>query len=495
TAAVAHDAQDRVQVCLRYVAQDPADIVRDLFVTYAGVPAAFVPLADWQSETGSHLRRVYTALIAEPTSVNKLVSEMVTQAALAIWWDDRSRLLRLHVLRQIETSAVQWGDEAVLAGTLSIKEQPDKRISQVWVYFGMIDPTEDVEDASNYRSLQVTVATDDEADNGSPAIKKIYSRWIPAFGRTIADRLGQVVLARFRVAPRRFTFDLFADQTPLVGGGYRLNAEELQTDMGARDQVPMQITSIGVDPGRQRVEAEELNYAAVDEEDLSNRVIIIDGNAFNLNLRDIHDSLYPTIRVGDTVSFVVNEGVVIGSVTPGAPAVNVGIWPELVPTLDVRGRIAGAGGWGGTGKGGDNNSGGHGNPGGTGLFVRDAIKLTGPGVIAGGGGGGGGGGGDWAGWFGPQRNGGGGGGGAGAVPGGGGGSEAAGPGAAGGLSNGGGGGGGDHVGGSGGGPGGAGGSSSGEFNAPGGAGGWSIDGASFITNAGWVGTLLGVAAN
>ncbi|MGG4603096.1 hypothetical protein ACLPHZ_20365, partial [Alcaligenaceae bacterium Me47] len=44
TQAIEHKAQDRVQVCIRYNGQDPADIIRDLFVNYAGVPAEYIRL-------------------------------------------------------------------------------------------------------------------------------------------------------------------------------------------------------------------------------------------------------------------------------------------------------------------------------------------------------------------------------------------------------------------------------------------------------------------
>jgi hypothetical protein len=105
TEAAEHDAQDRAQLCLHYVGQDPADIIADLFTTYAQVPAEYIPLPAWKAETGAFLRRVYTRLIAEPTAVNKLVSDLIQQGALAVWWDDKDRIIRLQVLRQIATDA------------------------------------------------------------------------------------------------------------------------------------------------------------------------------------------------------------------------------------------------------------------------------------------------------------------------------------------------------------------------------------------------------
>lgn len=129
TEASAHDAQDRVQVCLFYEGEDPADIISDLFENYASVPSSYIPLTSWRAETEAFLRRVYTALIAEPTPVNRLVSELVEQAALAIWWDDRTQRIRLQVLRQIETDAALWDDRTIKENSLTIRDQPKKRWS------------------------------------------------------------------------------------------------------------------------------------------------------------------------------------------------------------------------------------------------------------------------------------------------------------------------------------------------------------------------------
>ena len=63
--------------------EDPADIISDLMQTYALVPASYITLAKGQVETTTYLGQVYSAIIPEPTAVNKLIGEIVEQAALA----------------------------------------------------------------------------------------------------------------------------------------------------------------------------------------------------------------------------------------------------------------------------------------------------------------------------------------------------------------------------------------------------------------------------
>lgn len=392
TVASAHNAQDRVQVCLRYVGQDVADIIYDLLVTYAGIPASWIPLTDWQEETDNFLGTIYTATIAEPTAVDELVSELIEQAALSIWWDDVARLIRLQVLRGIITDVDRFTEDNTLQETLEIREQPGKRISQVYTYFAKINPLLKQDELSNYRSTASLIDEEAEADYGTPAIKKIFSRWIPDLGRTVADRLNEIQIARYRDPPRRFELEVMRENntTPELGRGYRLQAWPLQIDTGEPDDVPVQITRNEARPEKFKLEFEEMLFAAP-ATDLSNRQIIIDSNINNVDLRTAHDSIYPDPESGDVVTCTVNAGVTVGSTETNLKAFDVGSWPSGVSiTLIVRGRIQGRGGDGGSANH-QVFTAGPGLVGGVALYTRYAIDLeVVDGEIFGGGGGGGG---------------------------------------------------------------------------------------------------------
>lgn len=358
TVAVAHDAQDRVQLCLRYAAEDPADIIADLLENYAGVDPAYIPLTSWQNETGSFLQRVYTTTIAEPTGVNALVSELIEQAALAMWWDDINQVIRLQVLRPIASDAASFTPENILQGTLGVKEQPNTRLSQVWTYFGQKNPLKRADEPDNYRSSAVTTDPDAELDYGGAAIKKIYSRWIPAFGRSVATKLNTLILGRFRDPPRRFTFDAwrYSDQeNPILGTGYQLQAWFIQDVDGTLTSTPVQVTRLNPHADRFQCEAEELLFDEANQGDLTNRVIIIDSNVNDVNLRDIHDTLYPDVTGTEspqvTITCIIQAGVIVGSTSVFTPAFDVGDWPVGVNVeILVQGRIQGRGGIGADGS-------------------------------------------------------------------------------------------------------------------------------------------------
>jgi hypothetical protein len=303
-----------------------------------------------------------------------------------------------------------------MAGTLTATEQPDTRMTESWVNFGMRDPTLPLTQLNNYTSVAVTANLQAELDYGAAVIDTINSRWIAAGGRTIAQALGQTRLNRYLTPPRKFTFDIFrfTDQINL-GGGYQLAFWPFQNADGSRATLPIQVTRINPLADRLSIEAQEATFSSTASGVASNpnlHQISLDVSQTNLNLKTVHDSLYSPATSATTVQCTINSGVTIGSTSTALRAFDIGTgWASGV-TINVvnNGVIEGAGGNGG--KGAAQNpppNGADGNAGGTALYTRQAITLTNSGSIWGGGGGGGGGGGNSSG------AGGGGGGGAGAT--------------------------------------------------------------------------------
>jgi hypothetical protein len=108
------------------------------------------------------------------------------------------------VLQPVPSGATVFSEENILRDSLGIKEQPDKRISQVWTYFAQVNPLEDQEDPSNYLSVAATIDGEAETDYGASSIAKIFSRWIAFGGRSIALNLNDIRLSQYRDPPRRF---------------------------------------------------------------------------------------------------------------------------------------------------------------------------------------------------------------------------------------------------------------------------------------------------
>lgn len=407
-----HNADDRVQEVLVYAAQNVANIIADLEINYAGVPPESVPITDWLTETTGFLSTVYSGVIAVPTPVKQLVTELCVQSGLMHYWDDLTNIMRLQVLRQISASATVLDEKIYMLESLTIDEQPGKRVSRALTFFGLINPLEPIDKISNYRSAVLSIDPDAELKYGGgvPAIAKIYSRWIADGGLTVAAKVNELVLQRFGKAPMKITMELMrgALNVPALGGAHMISAKLLQNEYGERILVPAQITSLRADKGKVTVVAEEQRTGVISG--LVDHEVTITSNQNNVNLRTKHDLLFSPAVSGDVVKLIIQTGVVVGSNEPDLYAVDTGTWPAgVIVEIYNNGKIQGAGGKGGRGTnwGGGVAPGQVGEDGGTALRVRHATNYYGStGAIHGGGGGGGGG-------AGTDNNGGGGGGGAG----------------------------------------------------------------------------------
>lgn len=377
-----HEAGARVQLCLPYIGEDPAVIIEDLLTSYAGIDGDHINSTEWQDETGAFLQTLYTTLITEPTGVKKLVTEIIEQAGLAIWWDALEQTIRLQVLRSVPTTAAEFNEEKFLKGSLRTSDQPNKRISEVLVYYGLRDPVKPIDQDDNYRAALLTPDLDAASEYNGTVTRTIKSRWIPFGGAQVAERLSNILLGRYRDPPRKISFDTwrFAADVPELGQGYQLGWTENQDETGAQVLAPIQVTRLLPAPEKYSVEAEEALWTFVGDDpgSLSDRVIVIPSNINDVNLRTMHDSIYPEVTDDDvsaspavTLTVIVNENVIVGSTSTSSPAFDVGDWPVgFQISMELRGRIQGRGG-----NAGNVASEGDGFPGGTALFSRFPIDL------------------------------------------------------------------------------------------------------------------------
>lgn len=407
TTASEHDIGERVQQCTFYNGIDAALILADLIDTYGGIDPSLIPVEDWETETGAFLNAVYTAMIPEPTSVKQLVSEIIEQVGLIVWWSDDPAQVNMQVLRSVGSTADTIDENVILKDTLEFEDQPEKRASQVWTFFGQRNPTRPITEESNYRSAVATVDSETASQEATPAIKKIFSRWIALGGETAAEHLNDVLLARYRIAPRNFMFKLLTGGgfTAAPAIGYRLEASPLQDVLGDRDTIPIQVKSVKSHPEGETITAEEFQ-SSVPVGSLTTDVVTVPTSENNLNLEEIHDQTYPVAEAGDTVICYINSNVVIGSDSPGSPSFEVGTFAAGVTVIIINnGRIVGCGGDSGRGGDGGDRIGGEpgtstedgdngqaGDDGGTAFYTRRTVSLVANEIWGGGGGGGGGGG-------------------------------------------------------------------------------------------------------
>ena len=447
TEAVDHKSGDIVQVCYEVSASgsgiDPVDAIADFVTGYTAITADRIPIAEWQQKSAAFIGRLAFGLIAKPTGVRELINAMSRHFGLTVFSDDVTQLIKLDVVRKLDAGVEVYDENVIVSNSFDVKTQPEKRVSQVYVYYGIINPLEEQEDAQNYYAGVLVTDPDAESDyGGEPRVKKIYGRFISRTNRPAAEELGYRVLSLYRDPPRQFECRIFRTGSSkgqlMQAGRYGISMPQLQDETGAQDTAYAQIIELSPGTDYTDVTAQELLWYAYEGSEPLQNMVIFDTDQVVTSLYEEYRKSYPAPGTGETVTFVIGVGRTIGSATTSG---HVDVGNEWVSGVNIQivvnGAISGAGGRGGDGGDYEHGTGYNGYPGGTALYTRYPVTITNNGVIGGGGGGGGGGGALLHIEI-PFRRGGGGGGGGGYLPGIGGGGHAS--GYTGGYENGGGGG-------------------------------------------------------
>jgi len=344
TIAEAHDIGETFQLALVYTAADVAVIVNDLITNYTETPADYINLAEWQEETSNYLPRLYSAEIMRPTPIKTLMDELISEVGLVFYTDLENKKLVLKAFRSLPPTT-EINDSIALANSIKSKRLSDRRVDRIWIFYAKFNPMQEQAQSKNYKSVYVQNSSNDVValENSPPAIRDVMSRWIPVGAFSTVSDLADNMLTRYETAPREFSFSV-KDSTPVkLGEAVSIQSrifENSEGDLG--EPFNGQVISLENKNGFISAIAEELPEG-IETDPL--RIISIDSNTFNVNLRTMHDGLYVAPQSGDTVRLLINTGVIIGSTSVLNTALDIGSWPAGV-TIEIGGlgRIQGRGG-------------------------------------------------------------------------------------------------------------------------------------------------------
>lgn len=388
TEADEHDAGDKVQLVLEYDAQLSQDIIYDLLTNYAGIDASLIDLTEWNTQMASR-PELLSALIAEPTPVDQLIGEIAEQIGFTIWPSTTDNEIRLKVIQfEANPLPIVTDDAWIIEDTYSSRRLATQRVSQVWVYYGQRNPLDPLDDPRNYRARRVfaDLTAEGEDSYGSPAIREVFSRWIPQFGGSIATQTGDRILSLFRDPPLQVSFSLHRGREAelSISDQFTLRTRDEQAQDGSEAVLTMAPIEIVRKEDRIEVLAQQIRFYLPAPEE---RSIEIDTDTNNVNMRTLYNALFGTPPPGEKITITVLAGVTVGSSSATLPSMDTGDWPqgvELKLVIQATARILGAGGIAGGTDGSD------GQDGGVALRAGAPLIIDNLGTIGGGGGGGGG---------------------------------------------------------------------------------------------------------
>lgn len=246
TEADTHDEEDRVQLCLEYDQKRVDDIIFELLTDYGSVPANYINRNDWAAEYDVWLNQYsLSTIIAEPTGVTTLVGELSEQCIFSLWWDERFRQVRLEAIKPASDAPVLFNDnQNFIAGSTALKAKAKERISQIWFFYGLRDPTERTDSEQNFSRIYIRADAAAESANeyGDQKIRKVFSRWLSTEAQVI--NASARLLSRFRDVPRYLNVNVDAkDRESWTGDVVDVETRAVVDETGATQRSRWQIIS------------------------------------------------------------------------------------------------------------------------------------------------------------------------------------------------------------------------------------------------------------
>lgn len=264
-----HDADDTVQQCLSFAADNVVDIISDLLKDYAGIDESYIPYDaglsvpttvddEWDIEKASWLSaNDLTHLVTEPTGVATLLKQICSQNLIYMWFNEKEQEIKLRAIAPELKNAtpISLTDASnILEDSVVVKDNDKERISQLWVYYDLVNIAGDIDEASNFKKLKVQVDTASENVNAydEKAVKVIYANWLGSANAGLILTLAGRLLSRYAGTPKITKFKIDMKDADLWTGNIALlDTSAFQGSDGANLQQKMQVLKASEDHDKQ----------------------------------------------------------------------------------------------------------------------------------------------------------------------------------------------------------------------------------------------------
>jgi hypothetical protein len=247
TLAAAHNLGDSFQQALAYTQDRVDDVIYDLLVNFANIPASYINTTTWANEITDWMSSVYLdTIITAPTGVNTLIGELAV-LGISIWWDSVNQTIGLKANRPLfNDSAYALSDRDNIKG-IEQQDLDQYRLTQIHFYSVQADPTKGITSKDNYNRLTVTIDSDAESKKayGDTRIREVFCRWLNRGADSIVGILSIRLLNRFNSAPRTYRIILDAkDRSIGLADVIQVTSRVITDDTGVAIPTTLQVTKL-----------------------------------------------------------------------------------------------------------------------------------------------------------------------------------------------------------------------------------------------------------
>lgn len=270
TTRAAHAVGDEVQKCAYFKAMRPIDVFVVLLEDGAGIDTAYIPYADWLSESTTWIAGFrLTRLVCEPEGVRDTLKELIPQTSTwSLWWDAEASEIKYRVVRPLDLSeivATVTDTENIVSGSVVCVDESDRLLNEVYITMGQRDPTKDEKQIGNYSEGFVTVNADSQSTNetGSRRSKVIYGRWHPTSNRAELQAVIDRVLLNRSFVPVRLDFEVHRKDDSIQTGDFvAITTQAVTDEFGAKRETQFRVIRSKAGADRVKYTAREDAYAS-----------------------------------------------------------------------------------------------------------------------------------------------------------------------------------------------------------------------------------------
>jgi hypothetical protein len=192
-------------------------IVNYILQNHTTIDSALIPFATtWEAEGGAYLGTLLgTGTFIEPRPVEEVCGMAMRDGMFSLWWDSLAQEIPIKALRQpVETPTVL--NEAQHLVDVKIVRRPDDRLTRIVTYYDRNDPTESLNDPTNFEVVRVRVDADAEGSflaDGTTRARTTYSPLMRTDANAVLSQAMQ--LQRYRETPTYISFRVSAKDASL----------------------------------------------------------------------------------------------------------------------------------------------------------------------------------------------------------------------------------------------------------------------------------------